>query len=195
MHTSVDGVFTGALEHSMDLEVLPLRFHVDQDTAAMLIRFGMACMEHMNHEKEEQQQQQQQGKGTDTEQARGSGGSGVTMQARRQQQSVDVLYFRTFSLGQVRAKIDYVSKRTNLNGLREGNYIELLNVVPLENMKLIFPRYVERTTLFVKRQLCPPLLFFCENLKMFGSDVLGKDDDKIIFDTKFWPFFLTTDIF
>ena len=172
MHTSVDGVFTGALEHSMDLEVLPLRFHVDQDTAAMLIRFGMACMEHMNHEKEEQQQQQQ---GTDTEQARGSGGSGVTVQARRQQQSVDVLYFRTFSLGQVRAKIDYVSKRTNLNGLREGNYIELLNVVPLENMKLIFPRYVERTTLFATR-LCPPLLFFCENLKMFGSDVLGKDD-------------------
>ena len=182
MHTSVDGVFTGALEHSMDLEVLPLRFHVDQDTAAMLIRFGMACMEHMNHEKEEQQEQQQQqqqeqgkGKGTDTEQARGSGGSGVTVQARRQQQSVDVLYFRTFSLGQVRAKIDYVSKRTNLNGLREGNYIELLNVVPLENMKLIFPRYVERTTLFVKRRWCPPLLF-CENLKMFGSDVLGKDD-------------------
>ena len=173
MHTSVDGVFTGALEHSMDLEVLPLRFHVDQDTAAMLIRFGMACMEHMNHEKE--QQQQQQGKGTDTEQARGSGGSGVTVQARRQQQSVDVLYFRTFSLGQVRAKIDYVSKRTNLNGLREGNYIELLNVVPLENMKLIFPRYVERTTLFAN-DCAPPLLFFCENLKMFGSDVLGKDD-------------------
>ena len=180
MHTSVDGVFTGALEHSMDLEVLPLRFHVDQDTAAMLIRFGMACMEHMNHEKEEQQQQQhqqqqQQEQGTDTEQTRGSGGSGVTVQARRQQQSVDVLYFRTFSLGQVRAKIDYVSKRTNLNGLREGNYIELLNVVPLENMKLIFPRYVERTTLFAD-DCAPPLLFFCENLKMFGSDVLGKDD-------------------
>jgi len=179
MHTSVDGVFTGALEHSMDLEVLPLRFHVDQDTAAMLIRFGMACMEHMNHEKEEQQQQQHhQQQGTDTEQARGGGGSGVTMQARRQQQSVDVLYFRTFSLGQVRAKIDYVSKRTNLNGLREGNYIELLNVVPLENMKLIFPRYVERTTLFAN-DCAHHCCFFCENLKMFGSDVLGKDDELI----------------
>ena len=125
----------------MDLEVLPLRFHVDQDTAAMLIRFGMACMEHMNHEKEGEEDQPEKKK----EKTRGgSGGGGVTAAtttaATTQPQSVDVLYFRRFSLGQVRAKIDYVSKRTNLNGLREGNYIELLNVVPLENMKLIFPR-------------------------------------------------------
>ena len=54
-------------------------------------------------------------------------------------QSVDVMFFRSFQLSEVRAKIDYVSKRTNLAGLREGNYIELLNVVPLENMKLILP--------------------------------------------------------
>ena len=125
-----DGTFTGALESGLSIAMLPIRFHVDQDTAAMLIRFGMGVAELSDHRSKEEEDQRTE----------------VLSERQQYQQSIDVIFFRTFSLSEVRAKIDYVSKRTNLSGLREGNLIELLNVVPLENMKLIFPK-VDRVAL------------------------------------------------
>jgi hypothetical protein len=67
---------------------LPLRFHVDQDTAGMLIRFGMDVSEHAVAVAEEEVDEEKEKK-------------------KRVQQSVDVMFFRRFSLSEVRAKIDY----------------------------------------------------------------------------------------
>jgi autophagy-related protein 2 len=50
------------------------------------------------------------------------------------------MYFQTVIIGSVKVKIDYHPKRVDIKGLREGNYFELINILPMEGLTLLLPK-------------------------------------------------------
>ena len=50
------------------------------------------------------------------------------------------MFFQSIVISSVKLKMDYHPKRVDLNGLREGNYVELLNVLPMEGLCLLLPK-------------------------------------------------------
>ncbi len=209
--------FAGALEHSWDVKVLPLRLNVDQDTMGVLARFGQDVARYLEREDEVYEAdgddhaawQRWRNKhsahsdglseddgASDRESAAplpkgpspffaaggsvvdrgetktGGGSAGLdyataantgagaasavkdeaSESAAANSVSVDILFLRRFVLNSISVKIDYVAKRVDIEDLRNGNYVELLNLVPIEGMRLEFPR-VDRVALCGLREV------------------------------------------
>ena len=50
------------------------------------------------------------------------------------------MYFQTVTISSVKVKIDYHPKRVDIEGLRQGNYVELINILPMEGLMLLLPK-------------------------------------------------------
>ena len=159
----------GMLDSNLDISLLPLRINMDQDTMDVLISFGVdvAVLLEAEVDSEEEdnddkldnssagmspflpmpndEKKSQPGTNGDTK--------AIGSQSVGEYVSADVLFFRSFVLGQVKAKIDYVSKRVDIADLRSGNYAQLINITPIEGVRLEFPK-VRRASLCGIGEVC-----------------------------------------
>ncbi|RKP14359.1 ATG C terminal domain-containing protein [Piptocephalis cylindrospora] len=89
-------------------KILPLRFHVDQDTLNFTLSFLLSAMAHREE--------------TD----------GPTISSRVQIEPEDESFIQLFDMKPLRLKVDYKPKRVDYRSLRHGQFLELVNIFQLD---------------------------------------------------------------
>jgi hypothetical protein len=118
------------------LGLLPLRVNLDQDTAYFIGRF-------LSNAFSGAEDAEKGGKIAAGSPARDDGEADGARPGEASEESVEdtpEMFFQSIVISSVKLKMDYHPKRVDLNGLREGNYVELLNVLPMEGLCLLLPK-------------------------------------------------------
>jgi len=105
-------------ESRATLELLPLRCYFNQNALRFVRNFFSG-----NHSLESE------GEGDDDAQ-------GNSDDTQIEDDEIVQIFFESFSVRPVRLKVDYQPENMDVDSFKEGNYIELLNICPLEEMVL-----------------------------------------------------------
>ena len=112
--------------------LLPLRVNMDQDTACFLTRF-------MSKAFPDEEAFRREVDATVNDTTAIFGEDALDSEADSGQQPTPEMFFQSLVVSSVKLKIDYHPKRVDIAGLREGNFIELLHVLPMEGLCLMLP--------------------------------------------------------
>ena len=103
-------------ESRATLELLPLRCYFNQNALRFVRNFFSG-----NHPVESEEEDNAQDSSDDTQ---------------IEDDEIVQIFFESFSVRPVRLKVDYQPENMDVDSFKEGNYIELLNICPLEEMIL-----------------------------------------------------------
>ena len=122
-------------EIRMRLGILPLRINLDQDAAYFIANFvtnlGKSGEENIEMDSSKINVEIPPDSGKNDESNDVSPSSG---------EIEPDMYFQTVTISSVKVKIDYHPKRVDIEGLRQGNYVELINILPMEGLMLLLPK-------------------------------------------------------
>lgn len=104
------------LESTVEIQVEPLRVHVDQDTLLFLVRFGEALL---------------------SGQQRATAATGEKEAALRR--LARPVFLQRFRLSELSIRMDYKPKKVSIKRAMGGNYFEFLNIFDLEDADLHLP--------------------------------------------------------
>lgn len=103
------------IEYRMKVAVLPLRCHLTSE----FLDFSKKLMEHANRNPSEEASAQ-------ADQPAGS----------EAQENSGACYFQIVDVSSTELKIDYHASHVNLKALREGDFLQLLNILPIDGLEL-----------------------------------------------------------
>ncbi|ORY77846.1 hypothetical protein LY90DRAFT_501162 [Neocallimastix californiae] len=107
-----------SLESIVYLDVSPLRFYIDQDTLLKFAEILSFC-------------------NLDTESENKTPTAPSTDDSFKKKSS-NQIYFRKVNISNIRIIVDYKPKQFNFNSLKDGQYGEILNILPLKDATLNF---------------------------------------------------------
>jgi len=107
-----------SLESIVNLEVSPLRFYIDQDTLLKFAEILSFC-------------------NSDTE-SENKTPTVSSSESLSKKNNSNQIYFRKVNISDIRIIVDYKPKQFNFNSLRDGQYGEILNILPLKDATLNF---------------------------------------------------------
>ncbi|ODQ66125.1 hypothetical protein NADFUDRAFT_82983 [Nadsonia fulvescens var. elongata DSM 6958] len=106
-----------ASEIVMDVKVLPLRFHVDQDTLDFLTRF-FEFKDDRNDERK----------------------TAAAIGSSREEFKEDIAFLQKFDIRTIKIRLDYKPKKVDYKGLRSGRTTEFMNFFNLEETNMVLRR-------------------------------------------------------
>ncbi|ORX46623.1 hypothetical protein BCR36DRAFT_100657 [Piromyces finnis] len=107
-----------SLESIVNLEVSPLRFYIDQDTLLKFAEILSFC-------------------NIDTESENRTPTASINEEITKKNNSTQI-YLRKVNISEIRIIIDYKPKQFSFNSLKDGQYGQILNILPIKDATLNF---------------------------------------------------------